>query len=319
MMMLESIGFLALGLVLVMFGADAFLKGVSGLAQGRGVGGFAAGLSMVAVGASVAEVAIATAAILTGHDALALGTVVGSCIANLGLIVGVSALVKPLSTGFRLIGVALPILIGAVLALLLMGSDGSLQKLDGAVLLLSAAAFGWLVLRAASRETEAVRKELAYAANTQTETTRNIVRIALGIAMLGYGAWRAVTATVVIGAHFGMSELWMGLTVLAVGAALPELASAIVAAARGHGNVVVGSAAASSVVSLLLVLGLLALWRPVAMPGSLLKVELPALLAFALAFYPMIRGDAVVSRREGLILVLAFAGWIAWLLLPRFS
>lgn len=316
--MLETYGLLVLGLVLVMFGADAFLKGASGLAQGRGVGGFSAGLAVVAVGASVPELSIATVAIVRGHDALAVGTVIGSCIANLGLIIGVSALVKPLATGFRLLGVALPVLIAATAALLLMGQDGTLGQVDGSLLLLTAAAFGWLVKRASVQEPEAVRKELAYAANTQTEVVRNLVRIVIGLGLLGYGAWRGVGAAVDIAAHFRMNELWVGLSVLALGAALPELATSVVAAARGHGNVVVGSAVASSVVNLLLVIGLIALGRPIALTTSLLHVEIPALLAFAIAFFPMIRGDAVVSRREGLVLVLAYIGWMLWLLLPRF-
>jgi cation:H+ antiporter len=315
--MFETYAVLLGGLLLLTLGADGFLKGVSGLAQGRGVGGFAAGLALVAVGASVPELAIATAAIIGQRHDLALGTVIGASIANFGLIIGVSALVKPLATGFRLIGVALPLLIATVVALMLMGSDGRLGQWDGSVLLLTAAAFGWLVKRSAGNEPEAVRKELGYAANTQTETLRNVLRIVLGLGLLGYGAWYAVDAAVDIAAHFRMHELWVGLTVLAVGAALPELASAVVAAARGHGNVVVGSAVASSVVNLLLVLGLLALWQPVVIARSLLQVELPALLAFALAFYPMIRGDAVVSRREGTILLLAFCAWLGWLLLPR--
>ena len=316
--MLETYALLIGGLLLVTLGADGFVKGSSGLAQGRGVGGFAAGLAMVAVGASMAELAIAGAAIVRGHPELAVGTVIGSCIANLGLIIGVSALVKPLATGFRLLGVALPILIGSLLALLLMASDGVLQKADGGVLLLAAAAFGWLVKRSAAREPESVRKELAYAANTQTEVWRNLLRIVIGLGLLGFGAWHSVGSALEIGAHLRMSDLWVGLTVLAIGAALPELATAIVAAARGHGNVVVGSAVASSVVNLLLVIGLLALWRPIAVPRSMLHVEIPALLAFTLAYYPMIRNDTIVSRREGLILVVAFAAWITWVLLPRF-
>ena len=315
--MLETYGFLVLGLVLVTLGADSFVKGASGLAQGRGVGGFSAGLAMVAVGASTAQVAIAAAAIFRGHDALAIGTVLGGCIANLGLIIGVSALVKPLAVGFRLLAVALPILVVAVVALWIMGADGAVGRFDGSLLLLAAVAFGWLVRRAARQESESVRKELAYAANTQSDRLRNLLRIAIGLAVLGYGAWRSVGSALEIAAHFRMDEMWIGLSVLAIGAALPELASAVVAAARGHGNVVVGSALASSFVNLLFVFGLLALWRPLALPAPMLRMELPVLLVFALSFYPLLRGEVVLSRRRGLLLVLAFAGWILWLLWPR--
>lgn len=314
----ETYGWLIGGLILVMLGADSFIRGTSGFAQGRGVGGFAAGIAQVAVGASIAELAIATAAIVRGHDALAVGTVIGSCIANLGLIIGVSALVRPLATGFRLVAAALPVLVGSGVALLLMGQDGAFGQLDGVVLLFGAAAFGWLVKRGAAQESETVRKELAYAANTQTEVGRNLLRVLIGVVVLGYGARFAVDAAIDVAAHFRMNELWVGLSVLAIGSALPELAVAVVAAHRGHGNVVVGSAMASSVVTLLLVVGLLALGRPFTLSKSLLYIEIPALIAFALAFFPMLRGDAVVSRREGAVLVLAFVGWVFWLLYPRF-
>lgn len=313
--MWEVLGFFALGLLLVTLGADSLVKGASGLAQKRGAGATAAGLALVAVGASVPEVAISFAAILQGHYAMALGNVIGSCIANFGLIVAVAALVKPLSVGFRLVGLGLPLLLLAALGLLGMSHNGTLGYYDGAVLLLGVIAFGWAIRRSASTESDAVRKELAYAGNTQTDLGRNLARVLFGLGLLGYGAWMASDRAFALAGLWQMSELWAGLTLLAVGSALPELATAAVAANRGHGNIVVGSAVSSSIVNLLLILGLLSLWHPLPMARSLVWVEIPALIAFALAFYPMVRGDAQVSRREGLILLVAFAGWMAFQLL----
>ncbi len=313
--MWEVLGFFALGLLLVTVGADSLVKGASGLAQRFGAGAASAGLALVAVGASVPELAISFAAIVQGHYALALGNVIGSCIANFGLIVGVAAIVKPLSVGFRLVSLGLPLLLLAAVGLLAMSHNGTLGYYDGAVLLLGVIIFGWTVRSSALVETEAVRKELAYAGNTQTDLARNLARVAFGLAVLGYGAWMASDRAFELAGLWHMSELWAGLTLLAVGSAIPELAVAVVVAKRGHGNIVIGSAVSSSVVNLLLILGLLALWHPLPMSRSLVWVEIPALIAFALAFYPMIRGDAQVSRREGVILLVAFSGWIAFQLL----
>jgi cation:H+ antiporter len=313
--MWEVLGFFALGLLLVTLGADALVKGASGLAQKRGAGAAAAGLALVAVGSSVPEIAISAAAIVQGHYAMALGNVIGSCIANFGLIIGVAALVKPLSVGFRLVGLGLPLLVIAAIGLLGMSHNGTLGYYDGAVLLAGVIAFGWAIRRSAKTESEAVRKELAYAGNTQTELGRNLARVLVGLGLLGYGAWMSADRAFELAGLWQMSELWAGLTLLAIGSAIPELGAAVVAANRGHGNIVVGSAVSSSVVNVLLVLGLLALWHPLPIAHSLVWVEIPALLAFSLAFYPMIRGDAQVSRREGAILLVAFAAWMAFQLM----
>lgn len=310
--MWEVLGFFALGLLLVTLGADSLVKGASGLAQRLGAGAASAGLALVAVGSSVPELAISFAAIVQGHYALALGNVIGSCIANLGLIVGVAALVKPLSVGFRLVSFGLPLLLLSAVGLLAMSHNGTLGYYDGAVLLFGVIVFGWTVRRAAANESDAVRKELAYAGNTQAETVRNVARLLIGLGVVGYGAWLASDRAYQLAGLWQMSELWAGLTILAVGSAIPELAVAVVAAKRGHGNIVVGSAVSSSVVNLLLILGLMALWHPLPLASSLVWVEIPALIAFALAFFPMIQGDAQVSRREGLVLVIAFAGWMAF-------
>lgn len=310
--MLELIGLFVLGLFLVTLGADSLLKGTSGLAQNRGAGGYAAGLAMVVVGSSLPEVAISIAALALGHFELALGNVIGSSIANFGLIISVAALAKPLNVNFRFLYVALPMVAAAALALMAMSHNGTLGYWDGAVLLIAVILFGWSIRRAATQENETVRKEMAYVGNTQLEVPRNLLRIVVGLAVLGAGAYLAVHKGLALGTRLGMSELLTGLTLLAIGSAIPEMTTAIVAAARGQGNVVVGSAVASTVINLLLVLGLMSIWKPIPMARSLVYIELPVLIAFSAAFYPMLKGDAVVSRREGGILLFAFVGLLIY-------
>jgi len=310
--MIELLGLFACGLILVTLGTDSLLKGMSGIAQSRGAGGYGAGLATVVVGSSVPEVAISVAALLKGHFDLALGNVIGSSIANFGLIIGVAALVKPLSVSFRFLTIALPMVAGTAIALMLMSHNGTIGYWDGAVLMIAVVLFGWAIKRASHQESEGVRKEMAYVGNTQLEVSRNLVRIALGLGFLGFGAHLAVDKGMSLAHALGMSELLFGLTILAIGSAIPEMTAAIVSASRGHGNVVVGGAVASTALNLMLVLGLMAILKPVPIAHSLVNIELPVLIAFCIAFYPMLRGDAVISRREGGILLAAFAGLVVF-------
>lgn len=299
------------GLLLLALGGDAIVKACAGLAQRWGMSGFRAGLLLVAFATSLPELAVNLRAFAIGQDELALGNAVGSTIANLGLTLGLAALAAPLLVRARLLAPLLVLLAIAGLGLVVFGLDGEVSRLEGGVLLLGfLAALGFLH-RAASRESDPVREALAGFATTHTGLGLNLLRLVVAIPLLYLGARWVVDAAAPIGAALDWSPLLVGLLPVAIATALPEAAAAVAAARRGHGDMVLGHVIGSSLFNLLVIIGGMAALRPLVLPASFVRLELPAAIAFTLALYPMLRGDLQVSRREGGILLIAFAGWVA--------
>ena len=300
-----------LGLVLLALGGDSIVKAASGLAQRFGASPFVAGLLLVAFGTSLPELVVNLRAFAVGAEDLALGNVVGSNIANVGLTLGAAALAAPLLVRTRLLSPLLVLLAVASLALIVFGLDGVIARWEGGLLLLGFVAVLVFVLRRARSEPEPVREAIAAYAMTRTGLAMNIVRVLFAALCLYYGARWIVQAAPVFGAGLGWSPLLVGLLPVAIGTALPEVAAAIAAARRGQGDMVLGHVIGSSLFNLLVVVGGMAALRPLALPGSFVKLELPAAIAFVLVLYPMLRGDLRISRREGGVLLVAFVAWIA--------
>jgi len=300
-----------LGLVLLALGGDSIVKAASGLAQRFGASPFVAGLLLVAFGTSLPELVVNLRAFAVGAEDLALGNAVGSNIANVGLTLGAAALAAPLLVRTRLLSPLLVLLAVASLALIVFGLDGVIARWEGGLLLLGFVAVLVFVLRRARSEPEPVREAIAAYAMTRTGLAMNIVRVLFAALCLYYGARWIVQAAPVFGAGLGWSPLLVGLLPVAIGTALPEVAAAIAAARRGQGDMVLGHVIGSSLFNLLVVVGGMATLRPLALPGSFVKLELPAAIAFVLVLYPMLRGDLRISRREGGVLLVAFAAWIA--------
>ena len=308
--MAEAWGYFALGLVLLALGGDSIVKGASGLAQRLGVSPFVAGLLLIAFGTSLPELAVNARAAWVGSQELALGNAVGSNIVNLGLTLGVAALVAPVLVRLRVLSPLLVLLALATLALIVFGLDGVVSRTEGGVLLLGFVASLVFLLARASREQVAVRTEIETYARTSTVLWMNLLRFAVAAALLYYGARFVVQGAPVIGAHWGLSPLLTGLLPVAIGTALPEIAAAAMAARRGQGDMVAGHVIGSSLFNLLVVVGGMAAFRPLALPESFVRLELPAAIAFVLVLYPMLRGDLRISRVEGGILLAAFVGWV---------
>ena len=308
--MMEAWGYFALGLVLLALGGDSIVKGASGLAQRVGASPFTAGLLLIAFGTSLPELAVNARAAWVGSQELALGNAVGSNIVNLGLTLGVAALVAPVLVRLRVLSPLLVLLALATLALIVFGLDGVVSRAEGGVLLLGFVASLAFLLARASREQVAVRTEIETYARTSTVLWMNLLRFAVAAALLYYGARFVVQGAPVIGAHWGLSPLLTGLLPVAIGTALPEIAAAGMAARRGQGDMVAGHVIGSSLFNLLVVVGGMAMFRPLALPESFVRLELPAAIAFVLVLYPMLRGDLRISRVEGGILLAAFVGWV---------
>lgn len=309
--MIAATAWFLLGLLLLALGGDSIVKAASGLAQRFGASPFVAGLLLVTFGTSLPELVVNARAFVVGAQDLALGNAVGSNIVNVGLTLALAALAAPLLVRARLLSPLLILLAVASLAVIVFGLDGVIARWEGAVLLLGFLALLVFVLRAAARESEPVREAIAAYAMTRTGLLLNVIRVVFAAVCLYYGARWIVGAAPVLGAGLGWSPLLVGLLPVAIGTALPEVAAAIVAARRGQGDMVLGHVIGSSLFNLLVVVGGMAALRPLALPESFVKLELPAAIAFVLVLYPMLKGDLTISRREGGILLVAFVAWIA--------
>lgn len=305
-------GFL-LGAVLLILGGDSLARGLTGLVIRRAVAPPIASLSMLAFGAVVPALAVTVAAMGIGEPQLALGSVVGGAITQLGLVLGLAALIAPLRARLRWLGRLNQALVGAVVLVWLLAFGGRWGPIEGAVLVLAwIVAVVW-VARAARGEREA----FAGAAVAPTSLARSGIRIAIGLALVAYAAWLLAGACAGFAQAGARNPLLLGLIALGTAGALASVPASLLAARGGDGEFAVGHALGAALTNVLLLLGVLALWHPLAVAESLRRIELPALFALALAIYPMMRSDGELSRREGLVLVAAFAAFIVgevWLI-----
>jgi cation:H+ antiporter len=306
-MLLTALAGFALGLLLLLLGADSFLKGASGVALRYGISPFVIGLTIVGFGTSAPEMSVNLSAAWRGSYDLALGNVVGSNIANIGLILGCSALVAPLVVQMRLLKVEAPLVIAVGAVLWILCLDGALGRGDALLLLAGFAWLLWYIFRTAREEPDAVQMELAEIADTRPGLARNVLRLIVGLALLVYGAGEMVESAVVMARLWGMTELVIGLTVVAIGTSLPELASSLMAAFRGQSDVALGNVMGSNLFNILLILGATAGLHPLPVASSLLWVDLPVMIGFSVLLYLMLRRDLILQRREGVMLLLLFA------------
>ncbi|KAG1256631.1 hypothetical protein G6F65_016237 [Rhizopus arrhizus] len=305
-----AIAWFLLGLLLLALGGDSIVKAVSGLAQRFGASPFTAGLLLLGVTTSLPELAVNVRALAVGQPELALGIAVGSSIANLGLTLALAAIAAPLLLRARLQTVLWWSLLAAAALLILFGLDGRLVRWEGGVLVAGFIVMQVVLLRRGRRESAEVQVAIAESALSRTRLPLNVQRVLIAALTLYWGARLVVGAAADFGTALGWTPLLVGLLPVAIGTALPEVAAAIAAARRGHGDMVLGHVLGSSAVNLLLVIGAMAMLQPLALPASFVRLELPALLAFALVLYPMLRGDLKINRGEGAILLVAFVGWL---------
>lgn len=314
-MLIESAWFIA-GLVLLVLGADSFVRGASGVGLKFGLSPFVIGMVIVGFGTSAPELSVNLTAVASGHLDIAVGNVVGSNIANIGLILALTAVIIPLTVQMRLIRVETPLLILASAAFLVMCLDGEVSRLDALLLLAGFAGLMVVVFRGAKAEPAEVVAELEGAAlRDAVPLWRNLVRLALGLALLLLGSRWMIESAVSMATAWGMSELVIGLTIVAVGTSLPELASSLMAAWRKEADIAVGNVIGSCLFNLLFILGITGTLQPLPAPRSLVMLELPAMLLLAMALYPMMRGDLTISRREGALLLgawVVFVGLQLW-------
>ncbi len=307
---------LVVGLVLLVLGAEWLVRGASSIAAAAGIGPIVIGLTIVAFGTSAPELAVSVGGALSGASDVAVGNVVGSNAFNLLIVLGLSAVVGGLIVHDRIVRIDVPILLVATLVVWWAASDGTIGRLEGAALFASAVVYtAWLVV-AARREPEAIRAEYAEAIPTEAEARmrplRAVLLVLAGLALLVVGADLLVDAAVDLAAALGVSDLVIGLTVVAAGTSLPELATSVVAARRGERDIAVGNVVGSNLFNLLVVLGGGAAVASGGLPvaAEALALDLPVALAIVLVAVPALAVGLRIARWEGALLLTAYAAYL---------
>ncbi|MFP6664402.1 MAG: calcium/sodium antiporter [Deltaproteobacteria bacterium] len=309
------------GLVLLGVGGEALVRGASRLARLLGLTPLIVGVTVVAVGTSAPEMAVSLNAAMQGQEAVSVGNVVGSNLLNLLVVLGAAAILMPLRVAQRLIWWDIPIMIGATALVLALGWDGRLSQLDGILLLVLVVVYLVAAVVLSGGESEAVQKEYEeeFGGDVEADSAslgRLAASILFGLALLVFGADIFVDGAVGIARSFGVSELLISLTIVAIGTSLPELVTALVAASRGQSDIAVGNVVGSNIMNLLAILGLTAAISSggLMMPAPVLVFDLPILLLASVACLPILWSGHRLSRREGIGFLAAYVGYITWLL-----
>lgn len=304
---------LGLGVLALLLGTDSLLKGVSGLAQRLGATPYRVGIAMLGLGAALPQLAIVARARWTGHPELATGVALGSAVAAVGLTLAVTVAVTPLTLTMRAMSRQAQLTVVAVFALFLLGIDGGLSAIDGAVLLALFVLGQGLLWRSASAEPPGVRLQFTENQFTQTEVGRAELRIAIGLAALGYGAYKCSDGAVALALAAGVPEVVVGLTVVAVGSTLPALVAALLAANGDQPDVAAGSAVGAFLFNLTVLVGGSAVLQPLPLGRPLLGAVLPDLtVAAILLAVAVIRPGALLKRGTGAVLAACWLAALVW-------
>jgi cation:H+ antiporter len=314
-----------LGLASLVAGASLLVRGASKLALSLGISPLVVGLTIVAFGTSAPEVAVSVNAVLDGKTDIAVGNVVGSNIFNVLFILGASALITPLVVNVQLIRQEVPIMIGASLLLLVLGMDHMLGLGDAALLFTLLIIYTVYLIRQSRRQSSAAQAEYAEdfgpAAAASAWDARlpvQLLLIAVGLVGLVLGSEWLVTASVNFAKAMGVSDLVIGLTIVAAGTSLPEVATSIAAALKGERDIAVGNVIGSNTFNILGCLGLAGLasgTQGLVMPPAVLAFDIWVMLAVALACLPVLITGREIARWEGGVFLLYYACYVAYLVL----
>lgn len=301
---------LALGAVLLYLGGAGLVKGASSLASRLGVSPLVVGLTVVAFGTSAPELFVSSLAALRGSTDISLGNIVGSNLANLGLVLGMSAMLRPVVVQASTFRLELPFVIGVSILLWIFAADGVVGRLDGIIFLGLFVAF--LVYCYLSRHPVGEAQEKI---KTTKSMAVDLALIAFGLVALVAGSEAFIRGASGLARLLGVSEFFIGLSVVAVGTSLPELATSVVAAAKGHADISVGNVVGSNLFNVLLVQGVVSTITPIPAPPSAIRFDLPVMLGEVLLLMALIFivPRMNLARRDGAILLAYYAAYMVWI------
>jgi cation:H+ antiporter len=304
------------GFVLLILGGELLVRGGSGLGRATGLSPLIIGLTVVAFATSAPELAVSLDATLSGAPGLAVGNVVGSNITNILLVLGLAAVILPVTVRTQLVRVDVPVMVALSVLMLLFVLDGSVGRVEGAVLVtLLLPYIAWTVVQ--GRRSQPQERSADDALPAASRPLVDAILVVVGVALLVLGARLLVTAATEVAAALGVSDLVIGLTVVALGTSLPELATSVIAAVRGEQEMAVGNIVGSNIFNITSVLGLTAAIAPEGVPvdPAALRFDVPVMVAVAVALLPVAFTGFTITRWEAGVFLAYFGAYITYLLL----
>jgi len=302
-----------LGLVALFYGSEFLVQGSSRVASAFGVRQIIIGLTLVAFGTSAPELVVSVLAVFQEHADISIGNIVGSNIANIALIFGIAAIIKPNEIDKRVIKFDMPLVVGVSLVFWLISLDGRLQRIDGIIFVI--ALIIYTVHAFKSKHSTELNPELLE--HTESKT-KNLLVAAGGLIILVVGGQLLVHGAVAVARFFNISDLVIGLSIVAIGTSLPELATAIYATAKDHASLSVGNIVGSNLFNILLVIGIVAILTPLNVDRQTIYWDMPVMLFFTCFLYGLMLWRQVVGRMSGLVLLLGYVVYITQLFFPQF-
>ncbi|NOX76330.1 MAG: calcium/sodium antiporter [Gammaproteobacteria bacterium] len=306
------------GFALLVWSADRFVLGASAVAGNLGVSPLIIGMTIMGFGTSAPEMLVAGMAAAGGNPDIGVGNAIGSNIANIGLVLGATALVAPMAVDSGILKREYPVLFAITLLAGGLMLDGELSRLDGAVLLTGTACLvAWMIWAARRGQTsDPLGNEFESEIPTDMSTGRAVFWAVLGLVALVASSKLLVWGAVDIARELGVSDLVIGLTIIAVGTSLPELAASIMGALKGEHDMAIGTVIGSNMFNLLAVLALPGLIHPSVLAAEVMQRDFPLMVGFTIALFLMaygFRGPGRINRFEGVLLLTAFAAYMGWL------
>jgi cation:H+ antiporter len=318
-MLLQLLIFL-FGLVILYYGAEWLIRGAVSLALDYGIRPLVIGLTVVALGTSMPEFVVNFFAALTREDNLALGNIVGSNICNIALILGLSAMVLPLAVEPATVKKEYPLMMGVMLLFWAIAYDGTISQIDGVLLLGGLGAFMYYLYVDSRRARSATDVKEALDIDDdeiRMVTWKKVALLAGGTAFLAIGARLMVFAAVTMAEFMGIDPVIVGLTIVAIGTSLPELATSVIGAIRKETDMSVGNILGSNMLNVLFVVGLVAVIQPLRVEAELLRIHFPIMLVFTAALFPIVWTHYQISRMEGGLLLAGFVGYMVYIMVPH--
>jgi len=313
-MLVNSLAILA-GFLLLIWSADRFICGAAATARNLNISPLVIGLTIVGFGTSAPEMLVATFASTDGSPSLAIGNALGSNITNIALVLGVAALITPLDVHSRILKKELPLLLGAMVIALILMIDGTLQRTDGILLFGSLILVMWWITRqalTAKGRDDALQDEYQEELPSDMPMSRAIFWLVLGLLMLMASSKLLVWGAVNIAMDLGISELVIGLTIIAIGTSLPELAASIAGALKNEHDIAIGNVVGSNLFNTLGVLAIPGILAPSTLETGIMEREIPVVFLLTFALFIMaygFKGPGRINRVEGGLLLLAFCGY----------